>query len=217
YSIKQGSVDIVECLVRHRADVNTPTKAGMSPLNAAACENHVDTVELLLSRGAAFNSAAIPAIHMLDAALANGQLELFSLLVHHPAITSDRTTPLHWAIQFSTDDTVRLLIEHGADLEAWDSFKMTPVRIAALAGDQRERSCWLNMELTSNEGETILTQARVHGGHLDTVRVLVEAGANTQAVCEDGKTPLEHAESNGHSSTVLFLLDWEKRGTRRRK
>lgn len=45
------------------------------------------------------------------------------------------------------------------------------------------------------------------GGHTDTVRVLLDADADVNAIADDGSTPLMHAVLSGNVDTVKVLLD----------
>lgn len=59
----------------------------------------------------------------------------------------------------------------------------------------------------ANAGETVsLLHVSAFNGHADIVKVLLEAGANPSAYCENGWTPLSAATQLGHESVVNTLL-----------
>ncbi len=61
----------------------------------------------------------------------------------------------------------------------------------------------------NNLGWTALIEAVVLGdggrAHIDTVRLLVEAGANKSIADREGRTPLEHAKARGYEEIVAIL------------
>ena len=73
---------------------------------------------------------------------------------------------------------MRLLIAHGADVNAQSSSGNTPLMYACA------------------------------GGHEEVVRVLVEAGAHVEDHNENGHTPLMEAASAGHCTVARILLEF---------
>ena len=71
------------------------------------------------------------------------------------------------------------LLESGADIQARSEFGVTPLHLAV--------------------GPTV-TEAL-----LETVRVLVSAGADRNALDEDGQTPLDKARKSGHPELRRIL------------
>ena len=81
-------------------------------------------------------------------------------------------TPLMEAASAGHTDIVRLLIAHGADVNAQSSSGNTPLMYACA------------------------------GGHEEVVRVLLEAGAHVEDHNENGHTPLMEAASAGHCTVA---------------
>lgn len=89
-------------------------------------------------------------------------VRLFLVAGMSPDTISDRSlSPLPKAALFGHADIVRLLLEHGADVNA--------------KGD---------------DGSTALTIAIQYGGHVEIVRALLNKGADPNAKLSDGRTPL---------------------------
>jgi ankyrin repeat protein len=63
----------------------------------------------------------------------------------------------------------------------------------------------VDVEARNDDGCTPLFIA-AQQGHLEAVRLLLEAGANPSLVRVDGKPPLSAARSHGHADTVALLL-----------
>lgn len=89
-------------------------------------------------------------------------------------------TPLMEAASAGHLDIVRLLIAHGADVNAQSTSGNTPLMYACA------------------------------GGHEDAVETLLEAGANVEDHNENGHTPLMEAASAGHVNVAkvsVFLMN----------
>jgi uncharacterized protein len=96
--------------------------------------------------------------------------------VHRFSRNPMRNQPLHACIALSRDlETARILIEQGADIHATQAGGYTPLHQAAAAGLE---------ELT---------------------RMLLEAGANANCVCDQGKTPGDYARERHHEAVVQQL------------
>ena len=74
-------------------------------------------------------------------------------------------------------DTVKLLLDRGANIEEKDNYGITPIH----------RAAW--------EGQT------------DTVEFLLDRGANIEEKNNRGYTPIHSAAENGKTDTVELLLD----------
>lgn len=93
--------------------------------------------------------------------------------------------PLHAAAATGNSETVKLLVELGANVNCTNEFMRTPMHYAAA------------------------------GGHLDVVKVLHAAGANLQAVDFRGSTPLHDAAAAKHRKVYIYLLELDASDTTR--
>ena len=75
-----------------------------------------------------------------------------------------------------------------------------------MARDSVCRSHSASMEAEDNFRWTALHHA-CHGGHLEIVDILLEAGANINAVCLSGGTPLNRAIESSRVELVQYLLE----------
>jgi ankyrin repeat protein len=92
--------------------------------------------------------------------------------------TPMRNQALHALLALSKEENVaRLLIEHGADVNAAQTAGYRPLHQAAVAGRE------------------------------DLVRLLLDTGADKTARCDRGKTPAEYARERGHAAVAALLED----------
>ena len=185
-----GSLRVVEALLASGADANLADNEGKTPLYWHASE--VDLVRALLAAGAepkiwgkvggstplhqAAGANAAESVKLLIAAGAPVE-SLTSTASYYPG-----RTPLHEAAEKDAVDAVKALLDLGADLEASDHGR---------EGYEREG------------GETALNLA-VQGGHVATVRFLLDRGAAPHASSNDGRTPSERAEDSDEEISALF-------------
>ena len=93
--------------------------------------NHLDVMELLLSRGADPDRQSLGGRTVCCVATELGHRELVALLLRHHAdpnkAAHDGTTPCHFAAAKGYDAIVKLLLSHGANPNALG----TPVHVTA--------------------------------------------------------------------------------------
>lgn len=131
----------------------------------------------------------------------------------------DLYTPLHTACSASSTiagslDVLHLLLEKGADGNACNKWRETPLLIAANNGNKAAVEALLDHgadpSLCSEAGWSALTFA-AHKGYDSIVALLISAGAPVNCrVIEDFSTPLHKAcagSKPGHLSAVKQLLD----------
>ena len=106
-------------------------------------------------------------------------------------------TPLHLAILNS--DTVKLLLRHGADMEAWDYFRMTPAHRAAFGGIQgldpeflrTLRDAGFDLSIRTRSGRTVLHYAAEFFQQQEAMEYLLkQPGVIVNAQDSEGVTPL---------------------------
>ena len=111
-------------------------------------------------------------------------------------------------------ELLNLTLQHGADVDSKDSFNGTGLIRAADRGhaDIAGRLIQADVEIDhiNNLGWTALHEAIIlgdgSGRYVDTVRVLVAAGADLRLRSQrDQTTPIEHATSKGHQEIAQLL------------
>jgi Ankyrin repeats (3 copies)/Ankyrin repeats (many copies) len=135
---------LAQVLYRNKSSVEPRGFAQTTPLHSAAFYGDLEMVQILLEFGVDVDIKNRDGHTPLDYASASGHrndARVARLLVAHGADPNTREsihgfTPLHRASKFGRIEIVRLLIEHGANVEVKNDGGSTPLDVAS--GEQRE-------------------------------------------------------------------------------
>lgn len=148
-------------------------------------------------------------VRMLDSGLYGKQLG-----------SIDGQTLLLSAAHDGSAKVVELLLSHGSEALISDHQGQTPLILASRQGhvkvlavllewtktQETEKAVQL-MEHVDSEGWTALRSA-AWGGHNESVRLLLDVGADVDGCDGEGRTALRAAAWGGHEEVVLTLLDY---------
>ena len=135
---KYGHTEVVKVLVAFKGRVNVGAGAErLTALQWAATYGHYDLCEYLIeeAKGRVLGKDKYKR-SALTLAVKNGHTKLASMLLQrgsewdHP--DSSVNTPLHYAAAYGWIDSMNLLLKTGADVNAQNSWKITPINIAML-------------------------------------------------------------------------------------
>jgi hypothetical protein len=190
YAALCGFYDLVERLITkhpaHPQDVNADGGWYVRPLVAALTGEHFQTADLLRHNGADLNVRSQDGRNPLHAAARSGKFEVVRILIEYDPVDINArdeggSTPLLWASaghNFQGGSVVRLLLEHGADIDLQNESGWTPLHVA---------SNW---------------------GALEVVPVLLEHGADVEVKGNGGETALQEAAEEGHDEIVELLREY---------
>lgn len=210
-AVKQGSREEVErFLDGDAALVNARDANGVSAVLWALYRGHREVAELLVEKGAGLDLFEAAAVGRRD--ILEGILEKEPELVS--AYSPDGFTALGLACFFGSQEAVEVLLEKGADPNAVskNQMRVTPLH-SAVAHRDGPRALEMTRALVAHRAEvnvaqeggwTPLHQAAAHG-QTEIVRLLLEQGADTQALSADGRTPLQMAQEGGHEPAAELL------------
>lgn len=198
-------------------NVNQLTQMGSTPVILAASGGHMLTTKGLLARNAnpRLSNWYGDALHC---AIESGKEEIVRELVSWGmdpnAVGRNRRTYLACPLDCDSAGTFAVLVELGADIQLQSASNIDGHIFfsAAFRGcedivDLMIKRGWVDSEMRNPEGWTAMHCATAAGSPT-TVRRLLDAGANIDAMDEDGCTALDHAEDEGNTTMAKLLLDF---------
>jgi len=212
WAVRYDDLDTADLLIRSGARVSTANREGVTPLQLAAMNGSASMIDKLLKAGADANAALTPSGDTaLMMAARTGTPEAITVLLEAGANVNAKeswggTTALMWAASEQHTAAVKLLLDHGADVNARSNFVAaangrgfegrTPAVPKAEQKVEEFASGWLTpLMFAAREGD------------LESARLLVNAGANVNAIAGDGKDALGLAIFNGNYDFASFLID----------
>ncbi|XP_036941658.1 kinase D-interacting substrate of 220 kDa B isoform X1 [Acanthopagrus latus] len=212
---EQGSLEIVQELVRRGANVNLDDVDCWSALISAAKEGHVDVVKELLENSAYIEHRDMGGWTALMWAAYKGRVDVTELLLEHganPNTTGQQYSvyPIIWAAGRGHADIVKVLLNNGAKVNCSDKYGTTPLIWASRKG---HFDCVMHLlengADVDQEGANSMTAliVAVKGGYTEVVKELLKRNPNVNMTDKDGNTALMIAAKEGYTEIVQDLLD----------
>ncbi|XP_051264945.1 kinase D-interacting substrate of 220 kDa B isoform X3 [Dicentrarchus labrax] len=212
---EQGSLEIIQELIRRGANVNLDDVDCWSALICAAKEGHVEVVKELLENSAYIEHRDMGGWTALMWAAYKGREEVTELLLEHganPNTTGQQYSvyPIIWAAGRGHADIVKLLLHNGAKVNCSDKYGTTPLIWASRKG---HFDCVMHLlengADVDQEGANSMTAliVAVKGGYTEVVKELLKRNPNVNMTDKDGNTALMIAAKEGYTEIVQDLLD----------
>lgn len=184
----------------------TPTAAELAKLNQElyrAVDHHdLASVRRLLKKGASIETTDGNGTTPLAAAASNGDVPMVQLLLQNgaKAHVKDRqlVSPLGHAARVGSAEIVRLLLKQNPDLAEKNQ--------ALLEAAHGEPAIVVEQDQSGKRLTTEQIMAKFESPWVDTVRLLLDSGANIEATDEYRGPPLVDAAAYAQTEVVIFLL-----------
>jgi ankyrin repeat protein len=199
---EEGHIGSISVLLKHGADIHTRNKHKYTPIMLAAYENRAEVVNALLSAGANPNdSSPDGTTPLLLASSCPGSISTLKALIDAVADVnvSDTTqkTVLHQAAKRGHHENIAYLLSVGANVNAARLTTLWTPLAYALA---RNSSPGSNASSAIN---ILLNDVKPS----ETVKLLLDAGADPCTVFQNGYTPVHLAASSGNWENMRLLLN----------
>uniref|UniRef100_A0A665UD54 Kinase D-interacting substrate of 220 kDa n=1 Tax=Echeneis naucrates TaxID=173247 RepID=A0A665UD54_ECHNA len=211
---EQGSLEIVQELIRRGANVNLDDVDCWSALISAAKEGHLEVVKELLENSAYIEHRDMGGWTALTWAAYKGRIEVTKVLLEHganPNTTGQYSVyPIIWAAGRGHATIVKVLLQNGAKVNCSDKYGTTPLIWASRKG---HFDCVMHLLESGadvdQEGANSMTAliVAVKGGYTEVVKELLKRNPNVNMTDKDGNTALMIAAKEGYTEIVQDLLD----------
>lgn len=159
---------------------------GQTPLHIATIDGHTGIVDYILNENTSVRTVDLLAAQDISGA-----------------------TALHEAVRYGRVNVARLLLSHGANVNAADSIGKTPILLIIPEAAQQEMYPLLlqhkvNVNQKDMYGDTVLHVATMANAPVNTLALLVSNGAVINERNKEGVTPLALAIATQHPEQVKF-------------
>jgi ankyrin repeat protein len=233
WAAEKGELSIVRVLMNKGANINLKDKNGLTALAYAKAKGQIGITALLDKRKPGARKARRPrkplakkiqrkTTSLIEEALAHDKyivwllliipLYLFVRLISFLAKQrkKKRNKLFLNVAREGKYDTLRSLIENGANVNIRDKTGMTALMMAGEKGDIDGVTLLIgegaHVNTKDKRGETALTHAE-ENNHPEIVKILLDSGADVKTKNDLGWSDLMHAAGGGHINTVRLLLE----------
>lgn len=204
---KLGDINLVNLLLKYKANVNQQDIEGNTPLMIAIINNQIETVKILLDNGANPNINNKNGQNCLY--ITNNE-DIINLIIESDKSLNDKQIQFIKAMRFNNKEQVLNLIEDGVDINTQNSFGET-VLMWAVTNHHIDiieillKQENINLNLQNAVGNTALIIAS-RLNNLDIVKLLLNAKADPNILSSCNLYALSYAIGHGNNEIAELLL-----------
>jgi ankyrin repeat protein len=208
-----GRLDTARCLAEWMGNADSLDRLNILPDSLPGAEGPTS------GHGTSSNIPDGTRASLHDASKA-GDLELVRSLLEVGSHVNERDTyawtPLMYASKHGITEVAKLLIEYGADVNARDSIGWTALQAASRYGQADVVGLLLNhgadVNAMNQDQWNALHLAVFDSSPFETVKTLLEKGADVHVRNDIGRTPFQTATRSGDRKLMQLLLEFGARG-----
>ncbi|XP_043835482.1 inversin [Dromiciops gliroides] len=212
-----GHAQIVHLLLERNKLGTIPSDSqGATPLHYASQSNFAETVEVFLKHPSVKDDSDLEGRTSFMWAAGKGSDDvlrtMLSLKLDIDINMTDKYggTALHAAALSGHVSTVKLLLDHHAQVDATDVMKHTPLFRACEMGHKEVIQTLIKggarVDLVDQDGHSLLHWAAL-GGNADVCQILIENKINPNVQDYAGRTPLQCAAYGGYINCMALLME----------
>jgi ankyrin repeat protein len=207
WAVHRDDLATTDLLIRAGARPNVANDLGATPLFLACTNRNGAMVEKLLAAGADANAALLRGETVLMECARTGSPRAVRALLAKGANVNAKEaqhaqTALMWASAQAHPDVVGALIEVGADINA-----RSVVYTQTVTPEETQRAAREELNYTILRGGSTPLLFAARAGDVESVKLLLAAGANVNDTLPDGTSALVEASFSGHGTVAAALLD----------
>ena len=215
-AVFNGRTDAVRALVSAGANVNAQNNFGYSALATASEKGYIDVVNVLLDSNASVETRNTHGCTSLWLAASNGHTQVIEALVAHGAdvnaINYSGRLPLSTAAMNGHTDAVLMLIRQNANRKFPECIDCPIALTAVLGKNNVETILQLLKDRTNSESVNATDSTNITAlmlaadlGRLESVKILIEHGADIHGRDCDNIQAKDRASYSGHTDVVSYL------------